>query len=372
MKNQNEALEPYRIFFPLGLFLALFAVFYWLMFNVGILKFYPRDAHAQLMYFGFFWSFVAGFLMTAIPKMTGTLPANYLEQSIGVFLAFLQLILTLRNQIQLSKYIYLVQIVFLIIFTIKRFIYVKKIPFEGFIFIPFAFLTSILGMYLSWINYLNPSQFYKISAELFLLNLIFGLGARLIPAISRFANALKPDQVVSLSKIKLFSFSSLLLNTTFIFDVLVNTILTRMLIMIVIIFYVIFILGFFKKPTQWSKLSIGLKFGLFFLMLGYVVKFAAPNHYPIAVSHFVYIGGLMLITLMIATRVKLAHGGIDLNYEITSKRSLYIIVLIALAAITRVGAHAAIEGVFINLSLILFICALLLWLHKFYEIEKNR
>lgn len=372
MKNQNELIEPYRLFFPLGLFLALFAVFYWIMYNWGLLKFYPRDAHAQLMYFGFFWSFVAGFLMTAIPKMTGTILANYLEQSAGILLGFLQLILTLRNQIQYSKYIYLIQILFLIIFIVRRFVHFKKIPFEGFVFIPFAFLSSLLGWYLSWVNYINQSQFYKITADLFLLNLIFGLGARLIPVISRLDNALKPDQKAPLSKLKAVVFFATILNVSFIFDVFAQTRTSHLIVLTIVVLYIVFFLGYLKKPIQWSKLSIGLKIGLTFIVMGYCIKFLVPDHYPIAVSHFIYIGGLCLITLMIATRVKLAHGGVDLNYEVTSKRSLFIVVCLCTATLTRVASHAAISGLLINSSVILFISALILWGQKFYKIESMK
>jgi hypothetical protein len=75
---------------------------------------------------------------------------------------------------------------------------------------------------------------------------------------------------------------------------------------------------------------------------------------------------------MIATRVKLAHGGVDLNYEMTSKRSLYIVVLLSLAAVARASAHAAVDGILINTSLGLFTGALLLWSHKFFKIENTR
>lgn len=63
--------EPYRIFFPLGVFAGIWGVIMWPMLYGGWLKFYPGEAHTRLMIEGFMGAFVVGFLGTAFPRLAG-------------------------------------------------------------------------------------------------------------------------------------------------------------------------------------------------------------------------------------------------------------------------------------------------------------
>jgi uncharacterized protein involved in response to NO len=77
--------DPFQLFFPLGALLAVASVLPWTaqLYGQGG---YPRELHRVLMINGFLLSFVAGFLMTAITRFTGTHFATKGEVS-GVFLA---------------------------------------------------------------------------------------------------------------------------------------------------------------------------------------------------------------------------------------------------------------------------------------------
>ena len=70
--------EPYRMFFPIGLLCLIMGVLLWLpqLWNAGN---YPIVAHRFLMLNGFSAFFITGFLMTAVPKFSQTDTANYLE-----------------------------------------------------------------------------------------------------------------------------------------------------------------------------------------------------------------------------------------------------------------------------------------------------
>ncbi len=190
-QDQDEVIAPYRILFPLGVLAGSLGLLLWILFQIRGINFYPRLAHANLMYFGSLWSFVAGFLMTAVPKMTGVKPANIAEIGSAAFLVFLQMAFSLRNSFEIPAAIFLLQTLFLLVFLFRRFIIKRKVPFEGFIFIPFAFAQVFLGLALHAAG--KSELFYLFVGEAFMLNLIFGLGSRLIPVLSRIPNALAPD-----------------------------------------------------------------------------------------------------------------------------------------------------------------------------------
>src|SRR5437870_1843315 len=61
--------EPFRIFFPAGLFLGLVGVSLWPLFYFGFTSVYPGITHARLMIEGLMASFIFGFLGTAGPRI---------------------------------------------------------------------------------------------------------------------------------------------------------------------------------------------------------------------------------------------------------------------------------------------------------------
>src|SRR5687767_9011931 len=61
--------EPFRIFFPAGLFIGLAGVALWPFFFLGLIETYPSISHARLMVQGFLTCFIFGFLGTAGPRV---------------------------------------------------------------------------------------------------------------------------------------------------------------------------------------------------------------------------------------------------------------------------------------------------------------
>lgn len=78
--------EPYRVFFPLGVLAGIRGVLLWPMLYAGMLPFYPAEAHTRIMIGGFMGAFVAGFIGTAFPRLTG-----HQKWSAGEFLVLLGL-----------------------------------------------------------------------------------------------------------------------------------------------------------------------------------------------------------------------------------------------------------------------------------------
>ena len=363
--------EPYRYFFPLGIILAFLGILVWPLFNNRVLGFYPREAHAQIMYFDFLWAFVAGFLMTAIPKMTQSRKAQVGEVLFAIVLLVLQFGLNITNQWPQAMAIYLVQNLFLIYFILSRFLVNKKIPFEGFIFMPFAFSMVIISFLLYTFNFISHPEFLKIAGECFILNLILGIGSRLIPVLSRFANSTMPDQQSKMKHGVLFLILGVSFNLTYLLEILLHNKTAILLRTVVICLFSITHLGLFKKPTQWSSLGVGLKVALLFCIFGTFISFFNDGSLALASRHLVYIGGISLLTLMVASRVMLAHGGVSLQYEFKFGRMLIVIISFILAGALRFMAESNTFSSYMLAAELIFSLSMLLWLHKFFSILFN-
>src|SRR5215470_13904226 len=74
MELHGKATDPYRIFFPLGILLGTAGVSIWPLYYYGITQGYSGRAHAFVQTCGFLYAFMVGFLLTAIPRFTGTEP----------------------------------------------------------------------------------------------------------------------------------------------------------------------------------------------------------------------------------------------------------------------------------------------------------
>lgn len=68
--------EPHRVLFPLGLLAGMIGVGHWLAYAAGWSGSYSGFFHAGVQMQVYVTSFIAGFLMTAMPRFTGTRPAS--------------------------------------------------------------------------------------------------------------------------------------------------------------------------------------------------------------------------------------------------------------------------------------------------------
>src|SRR5947207_8270150 len=91
MESHGKPTDPYRIFFPLGIILGLLGVSIWPVYYFGLTEGYSGRAHAFVQTDGFLYSFIVGFLLTAIPRFTGTepppLPVQYALATVVAFSA---------------------------------------------------------------------------------------------------------------------------------------------------------------------------------------------------------------------------------------------------------------------------------------------
>jgi uncharacterized protein involved in response to NO len=369
VKKNASPKDPYVPLFSVGALSIVVGIFIWIFFQHDLLRYYPKQAHGNIMFFGFLWSFIAGFVMTAVPRMTGAAVASVFEVLMAVCFSCLQLALNLGNFTNASLFLFFVQIIFLILFLSRRLLEKKQIPFEGFVFFPFAFLQGILGVGIFLID--DPSRtdlLYLLSGEAFALNLILGIGSRLIPVISRIPNALSPHARIGAAKTTPALLLAIVFNLSFYIQLFIREEWGVALRLVVVFYIAVKHLKLFSKGTSFSWVGLGLKIGLVFILLSYVGSLFHAN--PIATKHLLYLGGFALITLMVATRVMLSHGGESLDYEGHSKRIFLVIALMVVAVVFRFLAGSDIFSGLMTTSALAALGAIFIWFYKFFKTLK--
>jgi len=332
--------EAYFYLFSLGIAAASLGVFLWLGFYIGLINAYPLRLHGSIMFFSFLFSFVMGFLMTAIPRMMQSISARNYEIITALMLCSAHWILNFSLS---AVYIFALQLVFIFIFIfiLKRFFSAGDFKF-----------------------------FYIFCGEAFLLNLICGIGARLIPAIGRIPAALNPDQAAEKPRYFEFFIYAFFSNSSFLLEFFGYALFAYGMRIVFLIIYAVLEFKILKKPMQPTSIGVGLKFSVLGLILGYaLVAFNIGG--PLAAMHVVYISGFTLLTLMVASRVAIAHAGRSLNLEINSKPLLVTIGLFMLAAILRYSVLAGSPDLQIAVLISAAVAYLFaLWTWKFFILKR--
>lgn len=351
--------EPYRLFFPVGWLLGLWGVVTWLLFARSLIP-YPGVVHSYIMIGGFLSAFTAGFIMTALPRFTGTFHAEKSELSLVLLGLILLPLLSWRSLSWASACVLLIHGT-LILFFLRRF-WSKQGPLPvAFLFLPMSLGVSVLGhtlILLSHSGILNPSLYLfgrLLAFNAFMLGVVLGVGSKIIPMfLGGFPGFAQHRGLLFLNIV--FFFSSYFVQHFYSLQIGLG-----------IRFLVLLSLGvnlwtIQRRPLNPSKISYGLWLSCWGLILGTLGGSLFPSQL-IHWSHVLYISGFGLMTLMIGSRVVLAHGGFDLSIYGEGQGMVVIMAFLLLSALLRllVGLYSAASLGLITISSILWISALALW-----------
>lgn len=339
--------DPFRIFFPLGACLAIIGVIPW-AFQIFGGSAYPRDFHQALMVNGFLLSFICGFLMTAVPRFTGTHYATRTEISsilAGILSSSVAVLLNYSFSFLLSA----ATIVLLAIYGGRRFFKRTSNPPYTFLFVGigmFFWFVGNLGEFviLSGALEMDRSVFQDLYSNGAIMSFILGVGGRLIPAI------LGWQDVVSSQKDKYENNKNFLtvvpweiwfFAVTYVLSFVLGVWLPDRLCLILraatVLFFAFKYWKILKLPKTRSYLSWSIWLSSWCLASGYPLAALWPN-IRVHVFHILLIGGFSLLTLIISTRVTFAHGSQGVAAEKTTPNILIFSLVILFAMLTRATA----------------------------------
>lgn len=322
--------NPYLLLFPLGI-LALWAgILVWvpLLWNQDI---YPLAWHRYLVLNGFVACFIAGFLMTAIPRFTKS-PYAY-GSEVALFSAF-----TLLGLYEpLASVGSLGQALSLILFITLRIQQRQENP-------PYSFLFLFIGLAL-WV-FAEGHALYTGSLHLKVIHyegafaaFIFGVGSRLIPGILGHSQIVQSQRAHYERPLPLYrtippSFIPLLL--IYPLSYLASSPYAEGLRFLVVGLLSLTFWRLHKLPQNRSALTWSIWISAWCICISFLLRvifYNDGNH----ISHTFFLSGLVLLTLMVATRVIQSHGPKDPTLE-NSPVLWWSTGLILLAMLTRVTA----------------------------------
>ena len=360
--------EPYRVFFPLGILFGIAGVAIWPLYAFGATATYSGRSHAFVQIFGFLYCFIAGFLLTAVPRFTGTQPPSLLAQlSLAAALAVAVVASELRL-FAVGALAFVSAHAILLTLLTQRFIRRQQDPPPTFVHIGFALIAGAAGALLTSGVALEliPAAWdllgRRLLTEGMVMLLVLGVGGFLGPRLLGFA-ALPAHGAAVRQQGKAESVVAGLvilvsLVTEYVFDIRWTAYLRALAVSIVVIRS----LQLWKRPEMRTTVSWSIWMAHWIIAIGVWVVAAAPR-YRADFLHILFIGGFSLLILAVATRVTLSHGKHDLAQE-QRLWPLRIGVMCALIAmLARLGAPFAQASYFSHLAWasLLWIAAILIW-----------
>jgi uncharacterized protein involved in response to NO len=181
--------EPFRIFFPLGLFLGSIGVALWPLFVWHAIEFYPAQAHVRLMIEGLMGSFIIGFLGTAGPRLLDAPALIAAETSLLFVLQIASALLHLAQRQTAGDIVFLTMLLFFVGMMAKRAGARADLPPPQFVLVLFGLVNALGGIFLLTAakSFTNGSFSSRLGSlmlnEGFVLFPILGVGAFFFPKL---------------------------------------------------------------------------------------------------------------------------------------------------------------------------------------------
>ncbi len=356
--------EPYRIFFPLGVLMGMIGVGHWLFFGLGLIDQYLGFQHASIQIQLFMFCFITGFLLTAMPKILLADPCSPFEA-----LFFLVLVvgmitfefLTLWVGVQIC---FLIGIASLHLFILKRG-RCRKAPLPAeFSLLFLGFFHAVSGTFLLMLYQMGwfPGWGMGLGRQLFqlgfLLCIVMSIGGFMLPRFLGYYSAenvsLELDSAKRERKRKKELAFHLCVGIILFLSFWLEPLgLSRFSFFLRAFFVTAQILRttkIYRSLPEKTPFNLLVWASLWSIIVGLWGIFIFPQ-YHVAMKHFIFIGGVSLMTFTVATKVIYSHAGLEGAFH---KRMLFMGILggfVFVALIFRVLADLLPEFYFLMLSL---------------------
>ncbi|HMQ11798.1 MAG TPA: NnrS family protein [Oligoflexia bacterium] len=341
--------DPFRVFFSAGIVLGILGIAPWvkLLWNESG---YPLIWHKFIMINGFMLAFVVGFLMTAIPRFTKTPFASTYEVWSGFVLLIVSTIALAFTKLGTHHLFVSLLCIFLIVFGLKRFLKRAENPPYTFLFVGISIVLWFISNLLQGLAALDCIDLGRwsvtwstLQSEGILLGLIIGVGGRLIPGILGWEEIVSHQRKVyeqPISFIKVVPKSIMALVLLFFGSYFLQNYLNELALWIrlSVILYIAFKMWrVYRLPPKRTRLSMGIWLTTWLFIFSAILPLCWNYGYSHS-AHGYFISGFSLLTLLIATRVTLAHNSQGTALESTSKMIPTFVFLLVLSAATRITA----------------------------------
>ena len=339
--------EPYRLFFPLGILFGIAGVAIWPLYSFGVTATYSGRAHALVQTYGFLYAFIAGFLLTAVPRFTGTQPPSKTMQYVLAAVLTLSVAASELRAFPIGTAAFVVVHAMLCVMLATRFVRRSQNPPPTFSLIGLALLAGAVGAVVNagvaWD--LVPASLdplgRRMLTEGMVMLLVLGIGGFLGPRLLGFAALPKHGEpAAAAGDPRLPMMAGLVVLLSLVAEYAFDLGWTAYLRAAAISPFLIGTLQLWRRPVNRTTLSWTIWIACWLIAAGAWVVAAFPKYRP-DFLHVVFVGGFSLLILAIGTRVTLSHGGHDLSAENRSWPLRIGLTLALVAALARIGAPFA-------------------------------
>ena len=383
------ASQPHQPFFTNGiLFFTLFMIILFLSYsNLISLDTNLLTYHAYTLVFLVFIQFFLGFLYVVFPKFlmqAEVEPTIYMKQFFLYFIASVGLFFAI---IFYSKLIIVFQIILLIaqilsfnlLYSMHKKSVMKDKNDTKWVLIAFsAGLVSHLMFIVSEFNFSSSYIVSKVAINsgfyLFLFMVIFTISQRMIPFFTR---VMVPEYIINKSPKLLDNLMGLLVLKVFLLSF--DNAKLNLIADIPLFIFITKELFRWKMPTFRTPPIVWiLHLGLYWIVIGFFISiiegimgFVDPNFYfEKAVLHTFAVGYFVTVLIGFGTRVILGHSGRKIE---TNKFAISIFIAVQILAFFRILSSLVSNFsldymLFINLSALILVLALIIWSCKYIAI----
>ena len=339
--------EPFRIFFPLGLFLGATGVALWPLFVWHAIGFYPAQAHVRLMIEGLMGSFIIGFLGTAGPRLLDASPLNAKETSALLGLQIVSAFLHLTQRQTAGDIVFLTLLLLFIGMMAQRAKARNDLPPPQFVLVLFGFLNAMAGIFLitaakSFTDRSFANQLGSLMLnEGFVLCPILGVGAFFFPKLLGGAKPEPSDLRIAtalwIKRAVIAVLTALTIWISFVLEALGWIRVAAVVRGLTTLIYLVRQGHLLEKPSGPPFLARCFRLGGLLLVAGLFLPVILPG-YRVASMHLIFIGGFSVILFTVSTRVVIGHAGQSHLFRKRLRFLMSALALLIIAMVARVGA----------------------------------
>lgn len=336
--------RPYLLLFPVGALLGALGILHWVLHAQRLLPDYRPVFHVTAQVQGFLTCFIAGFLMTMLPRRLDGARAAHWE------VWTLALVPTIATGLAWNRAWVATQLAWLVaIFVLLGFVVVRmrgaRRPPNAFVWIPAGLGLGALGALLTVAERWLPAagiSWHQLGQDLVLqgfpLALVLGAGGIVFPLMTRGEGP--PDGFAGADRVALTGQLAGVLLLVASFWLAITTSLRAGLLLRAVVVLAVLLAGaeLWRTPQRpgWNARLIWLCGWL--VPAGLLLAAIWPMQQR-AGLHVAFIGGYALLALAVAAQVSFGHGG--RREEILGRPPL--LALIAAAALVAVLARVGME-----------------------------
>ncbi len=374
MASQPIAPDPYRLFFPLGLVLGFAGIAIWPLAHFGVIHGYWGISHAFLQSNGFLFSYIAGFLLTALPRFTGTENPSFASQLVLAICIVIGAIALETQDYRVAHSSFVIAYLVFFALVAMRFIKRDRTPPDTFALIGFGVFAGFLGAVLNAVGSYGIDiggwgmAGKRLLTEGMTLLLVLGVGGFLGPRLLGFAklDLIKIEGVSSPKREIPLRALYVIAATIIVLSIILEHALMLEWMNLVRVLASTFVIGVtlqpWKLPLAKTTLAWCVWVANLLTLTGLWLAALIPA-YRIDMLHVMFIGGFTLLILAVGMRVTLSHGGHGLEPERKNWPLRMALLLGGLSIVSRIAApfNPSAFSSHLTYASILLMLALVIW-----------